>query len=373
MKTCPIRLARFIGLLLLSCTVWIPPTFANDPVPVAPIGAIEYRGWSNAFRLQNEQIKVVIVPEIGRIAHIGFVDSDNFLRLDESLVGKTGEGRAPNEWMNYGGDWLWPVAQSRWSNFQDETWPPAPVLDGPAWSGRAWRTEDGSQHCLITRDIGAPFHVRVSRTIQLPHTNAYISVRQRIERLEPSDIPVTLWQLSQIHDAEWVVFPVEEDSHFAQGFAPIKFDIPDEKNLHRCGNTVVHDVQHGGEHKLGSDSPRAWLAALKGDVLLIVRSAPDEGKGEYPDGGCTLQLYSNSELGYAELETLSTEQALAPGEHINNTLHLSLHRLVNIPESPCALAETAQRLLGEWKPSPGPTAIREIGEETRASDEMTSP
>ncbi len=367
MRTSRLQWAVVAGLL------WHAPgvqgaSGTTAPVPVAPISAIEYEGWSNAFRLHNDVIQVVIVPEIGRIVQFGFLEGDNVLRLDEHLLGQTGADADPGEWLNFGGDWLWPVAQTRWPDFQDGIWPPSPLLDGRPWSGRAWRTEDGSQHCLISRDFGAPLHVRVSRTIRLDPTNMHISVRQRIERLEPSDIPVTLWHLSQVRNAEQIVIPVEKDSRFEKGLTNLMFAMPEKNLLYHDRETVVYQAQRGGEHKLGSDSPRAWLAALKGRTLLVARSVPGEGQGEYPDGGCTVQMYSNTELGYAELETLSTEQVLEPGEHINNTVTLALFRLDPVPETSANLADTVQRLLGEPPLLPDRAEPEEEHEESEGQD-----
>lgn len=350
MKTSRIHSACIATSILLSQSVAAQTPAASEPVPIAPIASTEYKGWSNAFKLGNKEIEVVIVPEIGRIVHLGRVGETNLLRLNEDLLGQNGLGDSGDDWPNFGGDWVWPVAQRHWPDFQDGHWPPSLLLDGTPWAGRAWRTEDGSRHCLVTRDFGTPLHVRVTRTIRLDPTNAQIAVRQRIERLEESPIPVTLWHLTQVRGAEHIVIPVESDSRFDGGVRPVMFDFPEEGVLSPCAETVVYHTQVGGEHKLGSDSPRAWLAAHIGDTVVIARISPGDAEGPYPDGGCTVQLYANEELGYAEMETLSVERYLAPGEQIDNTLRISVHRLETEPETPCDMARTVQRMLGELPP-----------------------
>ncbi len=353
MKTRAIHIAIIAGLycgLILHSGKTVADT---DPVPVAPINAVEYGGWPNAFVLRNEHILVVIVPEIGRITHLGFLNKDNVLRHDEDLIGQQGETDISEDWLNHGGDWIWPVAQSRWPDFQEGHWPPSPLLEGQPWSGRAWRTEDGSLHCLITRDFGEPLQVRVSRTFRLAPSHTHVTVRQRIKRLESSDVPVTLWHLSQIQDAEQVVLPVDADSRFEGGITTILLDMPDDTVLERCEDTVVYDAQQDGEHKLGSDSARSWIAARKGYTLLVARVDPEDHNATCPDSGCTLQMYAHTGLRYAELGMLSGERYLEPEEHVSNTLTLSLHLLEDIPETPCALARTVQELLGErMRPEP---------------------
>ncbi len=344
----------------------------DEPVPIAPIAPIDYEGWTNAYRLRNDVLEVVVIPEIGRIAHLGFRGEQNVLRLDETLHGQPARSEeAEDEWRNFGGDWIWPVAQNHWPDFQDGDWPPSRILDGVPWTGRAWRTEDESQYALFSRDYGEPLHIRVTRTIRLDPTNSSISVRQRIERADASTIPVTLWHLSQIKEPDHVVIPIEEDSRFPDGIALLKFDPPEPGVLKYCGNTLVYDAQRGDEHKLGSDSPRAWMAAQAGDILIVARAQSNITEGEYPEGGCTLQMYANRGLGYIELETLSVERDLDVDDYIDNTLHLSLHRLDPVPDSRCALAEQVQSILDE---DPEPSAeIDDVEQDKGSSEPETEP
>lgn len=337
----------------------IPPVTAQtpdntDPVPVAPIPVTEYKGWSNAYTLGNEAITVVVAPEIGRIVHLSWSDEPNLLRLNPDLLGETGQTIDSDDWINFGGDWIWPAAQPQWPLFQEDTWPPSHLLDGSAWTGRAWRTEDGTRHSMMTKDFDAPLHVRVHRTLRLDRERPSLAVRQRLERTDSSDIPVTLWQLSQIKDATHVVIPIDDESRFERGLKPLLFERPEADLLHYCGNTAVYRAGLDGEHKLGSDSQRQWIAALKGHTLIIQRSESGAGEGPYPDGGCRIEMFANADLGYVEIESLHVEQVLEKGQYMDNTLHIELHRLDRIPETPCALAAIVQQLVGEL---PSPEAV----------------
>lgn len=330
------------------------PLYGNpaDPVPVAPIAAVDFQGWSNAFRLANATMEVVLVPEIGRIASLGWRDEPNLLRLDESLLGQTGDTVESDDWINFGGDWIWPVAQERWPLFQEGNWPPSRLLDGRSWTGRAWRTADDTLHSLITEDFGAPLHVRVHRTVRMEQDRPELVIRQRMERLEPSDIPVTIWQLSQLHGVDYIFLPVGPDSRFAGGLTPLLFDMPPEDRLLQCGDIVLYHAGRGGEHKLGSDSSRSWIAALAGHTLILQQTEPGEGEGIHPDNGCTVEMFSNTELGYVEIEGLSIEKQLAAGDYFDNTLRISLHRLESIPDDLCALVDTVRGIVGEPRQPP---------------------
>jgi hypothetical protein len=313
----------------------------DDPIPIAPLRTTTYRGWTNAYHLKNDLIEVVIAPRTGRLIHLGFLDSENLLRLDERSLE---EAQPPDGWVNAGGDWVWPVAQPAWKQIQGRTWPPPDVFDNRPWSGRAWRSQDGSLNGLMTQDFGDPVHVRLSRTVRLDPKAPHLLIRQRLERLERSSIPVTLWQVTQLREADLLIMAVDGEP------LPLLFDPPPASAMARCEGAIAYSPLHGTEHKLGSNSTRAWVAALRGHDLLIVRAVEGDNPGTYPDGGCALQIYGNTGLHYGEIETLSREFVIEPGQTIDNTLHLSLHRLETLPATPCALVEIVRTLIGEIEP-----------------------
>jgi hypothetical protein len=132
---------------------------------------------------------------------------------------------------------------------------------------------------------------------------------------------------------------------------PLLFDPPPSEAVARCRGAIAYTPLKGAEHKLGSGSARAWVAALRGHDLLIVRAVEGDNPGAYPDGGSALQIYGNAELYYGEIETLSRESLTEPGQTIDNTLHLTLHRLETLPATPCALVEIVRSIIGEIEPA----------------------
>jgi hypothetical protein len=335
--------------LFLTTIVAVHPGQAQNAseadMPVAPLAAVEFRGWTNAIVLRNPLVELAVAPSVGRIVQLSFKGGENLLRFDSSLQGVVPGSADEQTWLNVGGDWLWPVAQSTWPSFAGTDWPPPKALAEAEWTGTAWKDADGAQSCLLTREYGDPLHIRVNRLIKLDREAARVSIRQRIERLNDSDIPVTLWNITQIAGAENVILPVDKGSMFEKGLQPLIFGMPGEEQLTRCNGAAVYDAT-SGEFKLCSDSKRGWIAALKGDVLIIEQARGDTANGTYPDGGCTVEMYSNAGLGYTEIETLSVEVPLKPGESLQNMLVIDL-----IPagtnRTACALAQQVCDALGE--------------------------
>ena len=105
-------------------------------------------------------------------------------------------------------------------------------------------------------------------------------------------------------------------------------------------------VREGTEHKIGSRSPRSWIAARKGRQVLLLTARPGDAAAPYPDGGCRLEMYTNKGLGYTEIETLGPERSLRPGEAITNTVILEVHAAA-APVEGTALAAWCRQLVGE--------------------------
>lgn len=318
----------------------------DGEIPIAPIPAATVAGVTNVFELRNAWISAAVAPDAGRIIRIDFNWKNDLLRMDAPLLAKAAEATGNDDWRNYGGDWLWPVSQSRWKLWQDNDWPPPAIFRNIQWKGQAWESQDGSKYCLLGLDLAEPLNIRVRRLIRVDAARASIDIRQRIERTAPSTIPVCLWNISQIVGAERVVVPVESNGYRVIAFAP-----PGSNMTAACERAAVINVAQGTEHKIGSDSPRAWIAAQKGDSVILEYAVADDPSGDYPDSGCRVEMYANKGLGYTEIETLSAERNLEVGERLSNTLRIECYTVAtNLTD--CELADRVRALRGEVTPAP---------------------
>jgi len=73
----------------------------------------------------------------------------------------------------------------------------------------------------------------------------------------------------------------------------------------------ARDLPDARELKVGTDTHDGWIAYVRGRILFI-KFFPVYPKGEYSDGGNTLEFYCSATL--AELEPLSPETRLKSGE-----------------------------------------------------------
>ena len=122
------RLQRSIGWALALAA----PVMAQVTVE-----EIEYEGWANSIEIANSEVRVVVVPAIGRIMHYGFVGGENILWSDPELHGQVLPDGQPNVdeegqyvWTNFGGDKVWPNQQSEFVKINGHSWPPDHAFDG---------------------------------------------------------------------------------------------------------------------------------------------------------------------------------------------------------------------------------------------------
>ena len=297
-----------------------------------------YQGWNGALRASNDVLEIVVLPQTGRLIHLSAPGKENFLTFNASLVGQlppVEEG----DWLNYGGDWMWVVHQDRWEAMGGNRWPPLRVLDRAHWSSEVEIDEKGTTHIRLRREVGAPVFVSIERHFELPAGDlAELTVHQSILRIQTSEIPVTLWQICQVKDAEQVMISASQDDVDGKGFTRIGFDSVGEDVLYECEEALVYHPKAGAEHKIGTQGD--WIAARKQDQALLIWAEGGRGAGEQPDNGSTVVFYSNAGLGYSEIETQSEEVALAPGEFLQNTVQ---YRLVDV-EKDVEVCKVVQKL-----------------------------
>ena len=75
---------------------------------VAAWAETNYHGWHEAWRCQNDQVEVLVVPEIGRIMQFRFMDDAGSFWENGALAGHRTD-RTSKTWLNFGGDKPWPA------------------------------------------------------------------------------------------------------------------------------------------------------------------------------------------------------------------------------------------------------------------------
>jgi hypothetical protein len=284
---------------------------------------ITYHGWPDCYLLSNGCVEAIVVPAIGRVMQ---------LRLKGEAEGPFWENRAldgqlhdtaSDEWINFGGDKCWPAPQSAWPRQQGREWPPPVAFDSrPA---QAAATEFG---VTLTSLVDPGFGIQVARYVELDAGQPVLRIRTEYRKLLGGALRVGIWTITQLREPERVAVLLKDNSRFANGYLSLIAVQPAELKL---DGRLLWLTRHTSEQvKIGMDGNcMVWVGAR-----CALRIDAEAGPGEYPDGGCVTEVYTNPDpLPYVELEALGPLQAFNAGERIERTTVYTLRpRSTSDPE-----------------------------------------
>ena len=272
--------------------------------------------------MENSQLTVAISPKAGRLVHLSFKHQANLLRQDLDIAG-TAPQADTSEFFNHGGDWFWPTSQTNWHLFGSSDWPPAKLIEGRPWTGRAWEGADGTCFVSLTQDYDSPLNLRVTRQFVLPPNAAHITIHQKAESKTNGSIPISLWNVTQIGDADFALLPTSPDMK-QNGVEAMKFGDPNPSALSSCGSYLVYTPEADSIRKLGGRVRPSWIAAKKNGTLILEVMTEPHPEANHPDGDFTVEMFSGTDPKYIEIETLSAEEILSHDETIENHLTIAL-------------------------------------------------
>lgn len=277
---------------------------APRQAPGISVERISYHGWPDSYRIANESVEAFIVPAIGRVMQ---------LRLKGDPEGAFWENRAldgqlhlpeSGEWMNFGGDKCWPAPQSAWPEFQGHAWPPPVGFDSLPVKSAA-----DERGLTLTSPVDLGFGIQVVRHVELAIEKPVMRIRTEYHKLAGAPVRVGVWSITQMREPERVFVLLAEKSKFAPGYLRLMETKP--KQL-RIEDGLLSLTRHPSTSvKIGTDGrSMAWVGRK-----CVVRIDAEPGPGEYPDGGCVTEVYTNPDpLPYVELETLGPLTTVSPGD-----------------------------------------------------------
>jgi hypothetical protein len=273
------------------------------------VTSVSYHGWPDCYLLSNGSVEAVVVPAIGRVMQ---------LRLAGAAEGTFWENRAldgqlpplnSSEWINFGGDKCWPAPQSDWPRHQGRDWPPPVAFDSLPL--KAVAEERG---VVLTSPVDPGFGIQITRHVELDAEQPVMRIRTEYRKICGDAVKVGVWSITQMRDPERVFIFLPDQSAFADGFVHL---MPSEPKELRIDGRLLSLERHPSEcAKIGSDAASlAWVGRN-----CVVRIDAETGPGEYPDGGCVTEVYTNSDpLPYVELEAMGPLVKLSAGERIERS------------------------------------------------------
>ena len=294
------------------------------------INNLIYKGWKETIEISNAEIKVLVVPETGRIMHFSFINRENILYENTDLEGvtfSTGEyfkKDTENEAPNVGGNRVLPCSEDYFHLITGSRHVPDPFINASSYTVRLL-----SKGVVLESPVSELLGIQIKSTITISEVGTGVKIQQELVKRIPAKndelekIPLTIWSLSKIKTPNISYSKIAKKSVFKDGFTISKW--PDATNYAE-ENVVIHDaflkLKSSDEfpQKIGLDAKK-WVAGYLKNTLFIEQFKFDEN-AIYPDNGTSVTIFGNHL--FTELECLSPEKTLAIGERIQYDLHWSL-------------------------------------------------
>jgi hypothetical protein len=180
---------------------------------------------------------------------------------------------------------------------------------------------------VLSSSIDPAFGIQIVRHVELVPGRPVMRIRSEFRKLAGSPVKVGVWTITEMQEPERVLILLPEQSKLANGYVRLMGAEPADLKIEEG---VLSFVRHPLELvKIGTDgASMIWVGKT-----CVVRIDAEQGPGEYPDGGCVTQAYTNPDpLRYVELETIGPLQTISVGDHIQRTTVYTVW-LRSIPDS----------------------------------------
>jgi len=330
-----------VGSLLIPLQVAAaePPRTGTAAMAEVQIVKESYHGWPNTYRLSNGLVEARVVTDIGpRIMDFHHTGGANLLYLRESEAGKSGEPA----WVQRGGWRLWIAPERTETTYvPDNAGCEVEVLDGskgssdlgarsdPSGSGPGKPLPAAGPTLRVTGQAEPASGIQKQVDVSLPPGEPRLRITSRIKNITEHALTYAAWSLPVLRPSgrAFVPFDVGPLTAFDATrrlllwsytrFADPRYVFGDR--LIQIDHRRVTPPPKGqpgrrdDESKIGVDSAQGWAAYLL-DGTLFLKRFPHDPKGQYPDGGATVEVYSSHE--FLELEDLGPLTTVGPGEEI---------------------------------------------------------
>lgn len=297
----------------------------------ARLRPVAFQGW-DALRLDNGLVTAHLAPEIGGRLLQFALGAHPFLFSNRALDGRRftpeehqGDGSLLS-WKNYGGDKTWPAPQG-WDGAGQWPGPPDKVLDSGPYDASG-DTAEGRARVTMRSAPDARTGLCIERKLSLEAGSSQLQLDLAFENISRRAVRWSIWDVAQL-DCEasgsdcrlyvpvdpkeprpWHILFGEENSQLQPDFRPGLFALK----------------YQGIVGKIGLRSPGGWLAfADQRTEHVLCMQFPHEPEAEYPDGGATVECWTempgvptpvpiDSPGHILEAEVLGPLRDLQPGE-----------------------------------------------------------
>jgi hypothetical protein len=340
-----------------------------------------FAGWSS-IHLANGLIDLTIVPDLGGRIMACSLGPHQFIFMNHALDGQLfsvaeseGDGSLA-AWKNYGGDKTWPAPEAQRSR---TGWhgPPDGTLDTGKYSAVTMQ-DANAVGVALTSAADARTGLEIQRRLTLFENSARLRLDLQFTNVVDRAIQWSIWDVLQlncgqratdgsigVNDNCWLYVPYCRDGTPPKIW-PLSGDFGAQFHEHIVDG--ISGVQYlGALGKIGAFADSGWLAftdTAAGFVLCL--RFPHDAEATYPDGGATVECFTESPLATStpefgsyqsvgfvlEAEVLGPLVTLDPGEVSALTIEWSATRcpspVRHVSEAGCVHAPLVAKERGRY-------------------------
>lgn len=274
-----------------------------------------YKDFGRAVSISNGVVEAVVTIDLGpRIIYFGFLGGQNFMCDDHVALGKKEDEEywaffgEDKKWRSFGGHRVWVAPES-----YPETYTPddQPVEYTVTDSGAVFKKADDTL-------VGTATTLEVIMDPDDTNLQVVMTVKNISEA--PKDFAV--WSLSVCDKNGVMVIPMNKDD---TGLLPNRklslwpyTDLSDKRLFFgKDYITVAQDPKAENPLKIGVDLNCGTAFYILNDEILCKHFDTNHPDGNYVDGGCSFETYTNSQM--LEFETLGELKTVAAGESLEHS------------------------------------------------------
>lgn len=264
-----------------------------------------YAGWQDCWKLSNGLVELVAPAQVGlRIIHFGLAGGQNEFRTQPEQLGLCGGGR----WRVYGGHRMWNAPEDNHYSTQPDNQPVGVVVVG--------------QSLLLVQPPEKLTGIQKEMEISLLPGQPAARVVHRLRNQGAKPQALAPWPLTVMRPGGRAVLPLPPRGPHPKRYqaqAPLVLwpytDLSDPRWTFTPRHVLLGTDPKRGAQKLGLATPEGWMAYARAGHLFIKATA-FKPKAEYPDFGCTHQVFTHS--GMLELETLAPQATVGRGQAVEH-------------------------------------------------------
>lgn len=263
--------------------------------------------------LSRGALEVTLTPATGgRISALRY-------RGEPVIIAAADTGN-PNGWGNV----FWPSPQSDWG------WPPLATIDS-----EAYHLGVESNQVVLTSDREPRTQLVVEKRYGFAGVEDVLRIHYRVTNAGDRNTTLAPWEITRVPPEGLAFFPRGETDFISGMFDPLPVTEEGGVVWYPMGDAGAHGPNN---HKLMTDGREGWLAWVRGSTLMVKTFVDVPAELMAPGEG-EIEIYTNADHTYVELEQQGILTTLEPGESLDWTVHWVFEQVEP------ALAEDRQALV----------------------------